>query len=141
MQGAVKLREFSIRVRHPDPNHADKIFFHLHVKCVACRLSWTFLTAYRFPKTYPTLACPIFTIERPMRGIADEQYTKLNRVLHAEAQANKGTEMVFQVRRTDFGYGLTTARSFPRPCRRYVHPLSLRRDHPKQHRASEGSLV
>ncbi|KAL1666492.1 hypothetical protein GGF50DRAFT_113198 [Schizophyllum commune] len=81
-KGAVKLREFSIRVRHPDPNHADKIFFHLHVK---------------FPKTYPTLACPIFTIERPMRGIADEQYTKLNRVLHAEAQANKGTEMVFQI--------------------------------------------
>ncbi|KAL1746128.1 hypothetical protein HDZ31DRAFT_81443 [Schizophyllum fasciatum] len=81
-RGAAKLPEFTIRVRHPDPNHADQVFFNLHVK---------------FPKTYPALVCPIFTFEGPMRGITNEQYTKLNRALHAEAQAHKGTEMVFQI--------------------------------------------
>ncbi|TRM58463.1 hypothetical protein BD626DRAFT_573474 [Schizophyllum amplum] len=81
-KGATKLPEFSIRVRHPDSDHGDNIFFQLHV---------------RFPKTYPALVCPIFTIQKPMSGITNDQVTKLNRALHAEAQANKGTEMVFQI--------------------------------------------
>lgn len=34
VQGAPRLPEFIIRVRHPDPDHASKIYFNLHVKCV-----------------------------------------------------------------------------------------------------------
>jgi len=31
-QGAVRLPEFIIRVAHPDPQHAAKIYFHLNTK-------------------------------------------------------------------------------------------------------------
>ena len=34
LQGAPRLPEFIIRVRHPDPDHASKIYFNLHVKYV-----------------------------------------------------------------------------------------------------------
>jgi eukaryotic translation initiation factor 2-alpha kinase 4 len=33
-QGAPRLPEFIIRVRHPDPDSASKIYLHLHVKFV-----------------------------------------------------------------------------------------------------------
>ena len=54
--------------------------------------------AIRFPKTYPTLATPIFTVQRPVRGIAHDVETALSKVIHSEAQKLRGSEMVFQVR-------------------------------------------
>ena len=51
----------------------------------------------RFPKTYPTLACPIFTIQQPIVGLKPHDLTKLSNAVHAEAQSSKGSEIVFQV--------------------------------------------
>ncbi|KAL4071177.1 kinase-like domain-containing protein [Scleroderma yunnanense] len=81
-KSAAKLLEFVIKVVHPDPYHAPKVFFHLHVK---------------FPKTYPTLATPIFTVQRPIRGIVRDVETALSKVIHSEAQKLRGSEMVFQI--------------------------------------------
>lgn len=81
-KSAVRLLEFIIKVVHPDPYHAPKVFFHLHVK---------------FPKTYPTLATPVFTVQRPIRGIAHDVEVALSKVIHSEAQKLRGSEMVFQI--------------------------------------------
>ncbi|KAI6046986.1 kinase-like domain-containing protein [Pisolithus marmoratus] len=78
-KGAARLPEFIIKVVHPDPYHASKVFFHLHYQ------------------TYPTLATPIFTIQKPMRGITPDVETALPKVIHAEAQKLRGSEMVFQI--------------------------------------------
>ncbi|KAF8639379.1 hypothetical protein AX17_001535 [Amanita inopinata Kibby_2008] len=81
-KGATRLPEFIIRVPHPDFAHAHKISLHLHVK---------------FPKTYPTLAYPIFNIEKPIQGITNDQVSKLSHAITVEAQKCKGSEMVFQI--------------------------------------------
>ncbi|OCH91731.1 Serine/threonine-protein kinase [Obba rivulosa] len=81
-KGAPRLPEFIIRVSHPEPEHADKIYFHLHIK---------------FPKTYPAIACPMFTIQQPIQGLKADHISKLSSAIHAEAQRNRGSEMVFQV--------------------------------------------
>lgn len=51
----------------------------------------------RFPKTYPAIAYPIFTIQKPIRGLQANDITKLSNAIHAEAQKQKGSEMVFQI--------------------------------------------
>ena len=51
----------------------------------------------RLPKTYPTLATPIFTVQQPIQGLKPPQIAKLTSILNAEAQKLKGTESVFQV--------------------------------------------
>ncbi|KAI6125176.1 kinase-like domain-containing protein [Pisolithus croceorrhizus] len=81
-KAAARLPEFIIKVAHPDPDHASKVFFRLHVK---------------FPKTYPTLATPIFTIQKPTRGIPPDVETALSKVILAEVQKRRGSEMVFQI--------------------------------------------
>ncbi|KAI0954220.1 hypothetical protein AcV7_007513 [Taiwanofungus camphoratus] len=81
-KGAPRLPEFIIKVSHPEQEHANKIYFHLHIK---------------FPKTYPMIACPTFTIQQPIRGLKANEVTKLSHTIHTEAQRNKGAEMVFQV--------------------------------------------
>ncbi|TFK91310.1 Serine/threonine-protein kinase [Polyporus arcularius HHB13444] len=81
-KGAARLPEFTIRVSHPNPNHARKLYFHLHTK---------------FPRTYPTGAPPIFTIQQPIAGLRPDEITKLNNAIHNEAQQLKGMEMVFQI--------------------------------------------
>lgn len=81
-KGAPKQPEFIIKVVHPDETHANKIYFHLHVK---------------FPKTYPLMAYPIFTIRKPFEGLTSSHVTKLSQAIHAEAQKQKGSEMVFQI--------------------------------------------
>ncbi|KAH7923751.1 Serine/threonine-protein kinase [Leucogyrophana mollusca] len=81
-KGAARLPEFIVKVPHPDPSHASKVYFHLHTK---------------FPKTYPTLATPIFTIQKPIRGINYDNECALTKALHAEAQKLRGSEMVFQI--------------------------------------------
>ncbi|TFY68401.1 hypothetical protein EVJ58_g1031 [Rhodofomes roseus] len=81
-KGAPRLPEFIIKVSHPDPEHADKIYFHLHTK---------------FPKTYPTIACPTFTLQQPIHGLNAHDITQLSNAIHAEAQKQKGGEMVFQI--------------------------------------------
>ncbi|PCH37122.1 Serine/threonine-protein kinase [Wolfiporia cocos MD-104 SS10] len=81
-KGAPRLPEFIIKVSHPEPEHADKIYFHLYTK---------------FPKTYPSLACPTFTVQRPTLGLKPNELTKLSAAIHAEALRNKGAEMVFQI--------------------------------------------
>ncbi|KIN99309.1 hypothetical protein M404DRAFT_155391 [Pisolithus tinctorius Marx 270] len=81
-KAAARLPEFIIKVVHPDPYHASKVFFHLHIK---------------FPKTYPTLATPIFSVQKPMRGITPDVEAALPKVIHAEAQRLRGSEMVFQI--------------------------------------------
>jgi eukaryotic translation initiation factor 2-alpha kinase 4 len=52
----------------------------------------------RFPKTYPSIACPTFTILQPIKGIPADRVAKLTGAIHAEAQKLRGSEMVFQVR-------------------------------------------
>ncbi|KZT06721.1 Serine/threonine-protein kinase [Laetiporus sulphureus 93-53] len=81
-KGAPRLPEFIIKVTHSDPEYADKIYFHLHTK---------------FPKTYPTIACPTFTIQQPIQGLKGPEITRLSSAIHAEAQRNRGSEMVFQI--------------------------------------------
>ncbi|KAF9218926.1 Serine/threonine-protein kinase [Gyrodon lividus] len=81
-KAAVRLPEFIIKVVHPDPCHASKVYFHLHTK---------------FPKTYPILATPIFTVQRPIRGLANDVEAALSKLIHAEAQKLRGSEMVFQI--------------------------------------------
>ncbi|KAJ3517042.1 hypothetical protein NLJ89_g752 [Agrocybe chaxingu] len=81
-KGAARLHEFIIRVAHPEPDHASKISIHLHVK---------------FPKTYPRLACPTFTIEKPIKGINDTQIMRLSQEVNSEAQRLRGFEMVFTI--------------------------------------------
>ncbi|KAJ3481924.1 hypothetical protein NLI96_g7338 [Meripilus lineatus] len=81
-KGATRLPEFIIRIRHPDESHSNKIYFNLHTK---------------FPKTYPTLTYPIFTIQQPIFGLKPHDVTKLSNAIHAEAQSLKGNELVFQI--------------------------------------------
>ncbi|KAG9310494.1 hypothetical protein JVU11DRAFT_9640, partial [Chiua virens] len=81
-KAAARLPEFIIKVVHPDPLHAPKVYFHLHIK---------------FPKTYPTLATPIFTIQKPIRGLGHDVEAALSKVIHSEAQKLRGSEMVFQI--------------------------------------------
>lgn len=81
-KGAARVPEFIIRVHHPDPEHASKVGFSLNV---------------RFPKTYPTLACPTFTIQKPTKSITPEQVNKLTQAITREAQKCRGSEMVFQI--------------------------------------------
>ncbi|KAG1802496.1 kinase-like domain-containing protein [Suillus variegatus] len=80
-KGATRLPEFIIKVTHPDPIHASKVYFHLHIK---------------LPKTYPTLATPVFTIQKP-RGINHDHEITLQKAIHSEAQMLRGSEMVFQI--------------------------------------------
>ncbi|KAG2137935.1 kinase-like domain-containing protein [Suillus clintonianus] len=80
-KGATRLPEFIIKVTHPDPIHASKVYFHLHTK---------------LPKTYPTLATPAFTIQKP-RGINHDHEIALQKAIHSEAQMLRGSEMVFQI--------------------------------------------
>ncbi|KAG1764160.1 kinase-like domain-containing protein [Suillus placidus] len=80
-KGATRLPEFIIKVTHPDPIHASKVYFHLHTK---------------LPKTYPTLATPVFTIQKP-RGINHDHEIILQKAIHSEAQMLRGSEMVFQI--------------------------------------------
>ncbi|KAG1724557.1 kinase-like domain-containing protein [Suillus lakei] len=80
-KGATRLLEFIIKVTHPDPIHASKVYFHLHTK---------------LPKTYPTLATPVFTIQKP-RGINHDHEITLQKTIHSEAQMLRGSEMVFQI--------------------------------------------
>ncbi|KIJ97967.1 hypothetical protein K443DRAFT_104703 [Laccaria amethystina LaAM-08-1] len=83
-KGAGRLPEFIIKVPHPDPDHASKVNVQLHVK---------------FPKTYPLLACPTFTLQKPAKGLTNEQLTKLSQAINGEAQKQRGSEMVFSARK------------------------------------------
>lgn len=57
----------------------------------------TNLALFRFPKTYPVLACPTFRVEQA-NGLTKAQVAKLEHAIQQEAQKYKGQEMVFQVR-------------------------------------------
>ncbi|KAI0066910.1 Serine/threonine-protein kinase [Artomyces pyxidatus] len=81
-KGAVKLPEFILKISHPETAHASKIYIHLHIT---------------FPKTYPTNAYPTFTIQQPIKGLTNEQITKLSNRIHTEAKQSKGAEMVFHI--------------------------------------------
>lgn len=108
-QGAPRLPEFIIRVYHPDPEHARKVSFHLHVKYVrlpftvqvSCIHLWLIFWR-RLPKTYPTIASPIFNIQQPIVGLKPDQVTKILHAIREEAQRNRGVEIVFQVRLVAF---------------------------------------
>jgi eukaryotic translation initiation factor 2-alpha kinase 4 len=52
---------------------------------------------HRFPRTYPTNAHPIFTVQQPIRGIPDDCIARLSNYIQAEARQSRGTEIVFQV--------------------------------------------
>ncbi|KAG2024094.1 STE/STE20/YSK protein kinase [Coprinopsis cinerea AmutBmut pab1-1] len=82
-KGAARLPEFIIQVTNPD--YPDKISVNLHVK---------------LPKTYPHLACPIFTLQKPAKGLTNDQVSKLQQIINAEAQKQRGTEMVFTIANT-----------------------------------------
>jgi len=98
IEGAAALREFIIRVTHPDLEHASKINLCLHVKCVHYKCAVSHLCSHdfiRFPKTYPRLACPTFSIEKPWMGITESQVVRLSQEINSEAQKLRGFEMVF----------------------------------------------
>lgn len=78
-KGASRLPEYEIRIIHP---LNDRISFHLNVK---------------LPKGYPSIACPIFTIQKPMSGLNNDQITSLSQGIAVQAQQNRGAEIVFQV--------------------------------------------
>lgn len=79
IKGATRTPEFNIVVRHPD---RANICFDLNVK---------------FPKTYPRVAYPNFTITKPIHGLDNDQVTKLNHAIQEQVQKHRGSEMVFQV--------------------------------------------
>ncbi|KAJ7163895.1 kinase-like domain-containing protein [Mycena crocata] len=81
-KGAPRLHEFTIRVPHPDAEHASKICFNLHVI---------------FPKTYPAKASPTFTIQKPVIGISNDQTTTLLQAIQNEAKNCRGAEVTFQI--------------------------------------------
>lgn len=54
-------------------------------------------SANRLPKTYPSNAPPIFTVQHPIVGLRPDEVSKLTHAIHDEAQRKKGEEMVFQV--------------------------------------------
>lgn len=94
------MPEFIIKVTHPDPIHASKVYFHLHIKSDNPGAHIYFRSnkcLVRLPKTYPTLATPVFTIQKP-RGINHDHEITLQKAIHSEAQMLRGSEMVFQVR-------------------------------------------
>lgn len=74
-KGAGRLPEFIIRIGHPDA--AEKINLNLRVK---------------FPKTYPSFAYALFTIDKPFQGITPDQVSKLTHAINIEAQKLKGSE-------------------------------------------------
>ncbi|KAF8920390.1 hypothetical protein CPB85DRAFT_1429191 [Mucidula mucida] len=78
-KGATRTPEFNIVVRHPD---RANICFDLNVK---------------FPKTYPRVAYPNFTITKPIHGLDNDQVTKLNHAIQEQVQKHRGSEMVFQI--------------------------------------------
>ena len=55
------------------------------------------LDYHRFPRTYPTNAHPIFTVQQPIKGIPDDRVAKLSNFIQLEARQSRGTEVVFQV--------------------------------------------
>ena len=55
------------------------------------------MSILRFPKTYPNLAGPIFTLEKPIKGLSDAQVTKLSHEISLQVQKLRGSEMVFTV--------------------------------------------
>jgi translation initiation factor 2-alpha kinase 4 len=65
---------------------------------IGCGLEQLMFMHFRFPKTYPTLVCPMFSVVKPTAGIDGNQILALSQGIHAEAQRHKGAEMVFQVR-------------------------------------------
>ncbi|KAJ7186042.1 hypothetical protein C8R46DRAFT_937688 [Mycena filopes] len=81
-KGAPRLHEFTIRVPHPDPTHASRVTFNLHVV---------------FPKTYPTKTAPTFSIEKPILGINGDHVASLLQAIQGEARGCKGAEMTFQI--------------------------------------------
>lgn len=76
--GAQRLPVLGIRVAHPDPALSDKVHLELHAT---------------IPRTYPTLACPSFSIHKPS-GLDTSQVTKLNHAIHAEATRLKQSSSV-----------------------------------------------
>ncbi len=66
---------------------------------------------FRFPKTYPTLATPIFTVQQPILGLKPHHIAKISSIVHAEAQKLKGTEAVFQVSQSSDGVNRITPKS------------------------------
>ncbi|KAI0696604.1 hypothetical protein BC835DRAFT_1341525 [Cytidiella melzeri] len=80
-KGAPRLPEFVIRVRHPDPKHAEDTFFSLHVK---------------LPKTYPKLAAPAFTVQPPTAGLKAAQLNAVLQAIQEHVQTLKDSEMVFE---------------------------------------------
>lgn len=100
LQGAARVPEFIICVHHPSPEYASRIGFSLNVRCVLWFSQVATLDSVpgtSFPKTYPTLACPTFTVQKPTKSITPDQVTKLTQAITREAQRNRGSEMVFQV--------------------------------------------
>jgi translation initiation factor 2-alpha kinase 4 len=73
----------------PSKSESSLVIIRLVDKCLA-----------RLPKTYPTLATPVFAIQKPTRGINHDHELALQKAVHAEAQRLRGSEMVFQVRNT-----------------------------------------
>ena len=127
LQGAPRLHEFVLRVRHRDDEFSSRIYFHLHIKYVSmlCR-EFSDELCRRLPKTYPTLATPIFQIRQPLAGLKPPDIATLTRILNIEAQKLKGTESVFQVRASMLSIwcsstvlDLSLPRATPRP------PVSL----------------
>lgn len=79
-KGAARLHEFIIPIQHA--TQPDRISVNCHIK---------------LPKTYPHLACPIFTLQKPAKGVSSENTAKLQQYINAEAQKQRGTEMVFNI--------------------------------------------
>jgi eukaryotic translation initiation factor 2-alpha kinase 4 len=52
---------------------------------------------FRFPRTYPAVASPIFTVQQPLSGLSTDQISKLSNAIRTEALEQRGSEMVFQV--------------------------------------------
>ncbi|EIN05395.1 Serine/threonine-protein kinase [Punctularia strigosozonata HHB-11173 SS5] len=77
-KGATSVKEFIIRINHPDPKHQRKVNCQLHV---------------RLPKTYPHNASPQFTIQQP-QGLSSTQVTKLTHVINTAVQKSRGSEAV-----------------------------------------------
>lgn len=100
MQGAPRLPEFIIRIRHPEPEHATNVHFDLNIKYVGLHMmhgSLNRLCLARLPKGYPKLTVPVFAIHAPTPGVKPSQLPTLSNAIHARVQHMRDVEMVFDV--------------------------------------------
>ncbi|KAJ8489382.1 hypothetical protein ONZ45_g13600 [Pleurotus djamor] len=96
-KAATRLPEFIIKVTHP--TSPTKVYFHLDVK---------------LPRTYPGVAAPTLSIQKPTNGLSPDQIHKLTHaIIHQELPKHRGQEAILDI--VTFAQEWLEAHATPRP--------------------------